>query len=318
MVLIFLTKRKISFFFVFFLLLALTFSPGCGRECEKAKPDIPSQSKFNWTLLSQNKLKEKELTLAIFGDNRPASPVSSQPEAFKKILAQIKKTNPDVVISTGDSVYGSVDSFTYEKQYQEFASLLKKTRLPFLVALGNHDAKNEVGISLYRKYLHPETYFALKIKGCLLIILDTESEEGRVNKKQLNWLKETLKKSHSSNIFVFLHRPPFSIMNPKAENGKHLSFLDLKNRDELVSILKRSGVKTVFSGHEHFFNLKNFSGLTQIITGCAGAPPYADFAHGGFPHFVLVKVKEKSFKIRVIDENGSSYPPEKFKTPVFP
>jgi len=314
----FLTRKGLSSFFAFFLVLNLLLFSGCQHGFKKTEPESIPQIKINQIPSRETKSGNNELNLVVFGDNRPASPLLAQPEGFKKILSQIKKIHPDLIVSTGDSVYGSTDSFTYEKQYQEFKSLIKEIKLPFFVAVGNHDALNTSGLQLYRKYLHPQTYFAFKMKGYLFIILDTESQPGRISKEQLEWLEQILKQNSSSSTFVFLHRPPFSLMNPKAEKGKHQSFLNLKNRDQLVSVLKKGGVKAVFAGHEHFFNQKSFQGLNQIISGCAGAPPYTDFAHGGFPHFVLAKIKGNTLTIEVIDENGKSYPPQKFKTPVFP
>lgn len=307
-------KKYFIYFFLFLLLSSFAFLPGC----KKARPPYLPQSQINQFHSATSVTVTEKITFAVFGDNRPSSPLLSQPRTFKKILTQIKKHHPDVVISTGDSVYGSLDRYTYEKQYQEFVSLIEEIKLPFFVALGNHDSRSKEGIKLYQKYFSPETYFSFKINDALFIVLDTETQPGKVNKKQLQWLKETLKKSKCSNIFVFLHRPPFSLMNPQSEKNKHLSFVDLKNRDQLVSILKKAKVKIVFAGHEHFFNQSNFQGLKQIITGCAGASPYADFSHGGLAHFVLVVAEKGDLKIKVIDENGKYYPPERFKTPVFP
>lgn len=303
-----------AFLFLFLFLFSFAFSPGCN----KAKTPNYSQPQINQSSSPTSVNVTEKITFAVFGDNRPSSPLLSQPKTFKKILTQIKKHQPEVVISTGDSVFGSIDSFTYEKQYQEFVSLIKKTGLPFFVALGNHDSRNKTGIQLYQKYLNPQTYFSFEINGALFVILDTESQPGQISKKQLKWLEKVLKESKSSNIFVFLHRPPFSLMNPQAKKNKHLSFVNLKNRDQLVSVLKKSKVKIVFAGHEHFFNQSNFSGLKQIITGCAGASPYTDFSHGGLPHFVLVVLEKGRLKIKVIDENGKTYWPEEFRTPVFP
>ncbi len=300
---------SLPFFLVLFL-LASCQSAKTGPSAQKLTPALPVAPKVE-------KATENEVVFAVFGDNRPMFAFLPQPKAFRQILKEVKKVHPELIVLTGDCVYGSSNPQRYEQQYQEFASLLKETGLSYLIAIGNHDAQNKMGIKLFKKYLQRQTYLAFYFKNCLFIILDSESQPGQIGSKQMKWLENVLKKYDAQNIFVFLHRPLFSLMNPEGFKDKHLALVSQQERRQLTSLFKKYKVKIIFAGHEHFFNQSTFEGLNQVIAGCAGAPPYTDRQHGGFPHFVLVEVKGNKVKLTVIKSNGEKLKPDEILTPQF-
>jgi len=138
-------------------------------------------------------------------------------------------------------------------------------------------------------------------------MLDTEvaKEYAKITGKQLEWLKKVLKASKAKYKFASFHRPMFP---PKGIGHHHKDSLNIhpKLRDELLGLFKKYGVKYVYCGHEHFYNKQDHDGVVQIISGGAGAPLYADEAHGGFYHFLIVKVTKDGIKTTVYKYNKKS------------
>ncbi len=260
-----------------------------------------------------------DFRFVIFGDNRPENPMDPQPEIFKKLIAQIELERPVLVFSTGDMVTGkTTNEIIYRRQYRDFLEIIQRLKVPFHAAVGNHDAANQIGQSLYQEYLSERLYYSFDYKGSHFIILDTEiiGQAGRIGEPQISWLKEDLESSKgASHIFIFMHRPPYSIMNPHSERGKHMPFTDVRNRDQVRELMRKYEVGVVFAGHEHFFNKQVHDGVTYIITGCAGAFPYTDEGHGGFYHYVLVEVKGRHINLTVVKATGERIDPDRIPTP---
>jgi hypothetical protein len=50
-------------------------------------------------------------------------------------------------------------------------------------------------------------------------------------------------------------------------------------------------VDMVFSGHEHIFKEESFGGVRYIISGGGGMLLYLSESAGGFPHYIVVRVR---------------------------
>jgi predicted phosphodiesterase len=249
------------------------------------------------------------LKFTVFGDNRPLSAIAPPQESFKKILTLMVKEKPDFLFSVGDMVFGSPLPEVYEKQYKDFTQLIRETKLPFYAAPGNHDLAYESGIKLFQSYIYPRTYYSFTYKKYHFIFLNTEEKgkEGKIEGKQLLWLKEELKKSQGKITFVFLHRPPYSVLNPEGNPKKHIAFTNKKNEFLIKRLFERYKVKAVFAGHEHLFHYEKHNEVDYFITGCSGSSPYVSEKKGGFSHFLLVKVSEDDVKYTIVKENGERF-----------
>ncbi len=274
------------------------------NEKKLVKTQPPSQE-VNYKTTSQT-VDYPGLTFAVFGDNRPPSAVSPQLSTFKKILTQIKEEHPDFIVCVGDMVFGSPLASQYRKQYQEFYLLIKEAGIPFYAAVGNHDAANQTGVSLFKKYFSPQTYYSFSYQNLYFIFLNTEErgKEGTISGNQLTWLESELKKNKGKIIFIFLHRPLYSVLNPEGNRKKHLSFTDKENEIFLKNLFEKYGVEAVFAGHEHLFNYQKHDNTNYFITGCAGAFPYVSAKNGGFPHHLLVKISSSTITYTLIKESG--------------
>ncbi len=269
---------------------------------------------------AERPIPTKGLRFIVFGDNRPANPESPQPKMFKQLIKQMELDQPDLVFSMGDMVMGKTqDPTLYRRQYLDFLEIIEELDVPFYAAAGNHDAYNSIGQSLFQELINPDLYYSLDYGDSHFILLNTDivDQAGKIAEPQLSWLKQDLEAhKDASHIFVFMHRPPYSVMNPESKKSKHISFVDTENRDEIRGLMRSYGVDVVFAGHEHFFNKQVHDGVTYIITGCAGAFPYADAEHGGIFHYTLVEI-DKEVRITVVKLGGGRIDPDSIPTPKF-
>ena len=106
----------------------------------------------------------------------------------------------------------------------------------------------------------------------------------------------------------FTHHPPFSA-GPQHHNTREMA--------ALIPLFERSGVRAVFSGHEHNFQHSRTDGIDYFVSGAAGkardrAPNRFDEAHtrswSSRCHFLLVRIQNDRMLVRAI--GGSIAPGE--------
>lgn len=243
-----------------------------------------------------------EFTFVIFGDfrtlrrDRPYLPV------FKHILNEVNTIAPSFVISTGDAYYGYGGSFQrFKNEVDYFLSMIKPLSIPFFNVIGNHETGGEVQRESYIKERFKKLYGSFDFGNSHFILLDTDEtgKEGTISGEQLKWLRSDLEVNiNAENIFIFMHRPLFPVLDPELIHGK--SFKDKENRDSLHSLFTKNKVRAVFAGHEHLYNDFSKDGVRYVITGGGGSPLYETPQKGGFFHYLLLEVKGKDITINVL------------------
>lgn len=200
-----------------------------------------------------------------FGDNRPKFG-KEQPEVFINIIKMINKEDPLFVIGGGDFVIeGTPENF------EEFLKVVGNLKAPLFYVCGNHDDSN-----CYEEYLWDRVY-SFTYKNSIFIALD--NSKGIIDKKQLNFLKNQLKRKFEYK-FVFMHEPPF---DPRP-GGNHCMI----NSKEFMEIVQENSVDYVFCSHIHSYYEEKIDNTTYIISGGAGAPLMRE----GFHHYIAVTVGE--------------------------
>jgi len=151
-------------------------------------------------------------------------------------------------------------------------------------------------------------YYYFEYENVYFVILNAYEEGlwGLVKDGQLSWLEKTLEALKDEDVFVFVHPPVYSYLNPDCitDGSEHVAFSSKKNQDYLRELFKKFKVDAVFSGHEHMYHRESHDGTEYIITGCSGAYPYVSAEEGGFYHFLKIDIKPDSWILTVIDENG--------------
>ena len=240
-----------------------------------------------------------EFTFAVLGDFRPARRDIPYPEAFTRMLDEVRTIHPSLVLSVGDAYYGYGGSFQrFQNEVARFLSLVRTTDVPFYNAIGNHEVTDDPAREAYVKQVYGRLYGSFDAGPTHFIALDTEEkgQVGTISGPQLAWLKKDLDANKNAGcIFVFLHRPLFSVEKPEG-----LAFKDAANRDALHELFRQYKVKAVFAGHEHLFDDRVKDGVRYMILGGGGAPLSKSAGQGGFYQYAVVSVNGKNTTIDVI------------------
>ena len=204
-----------------------------------------------------------KFTFVAYGDTR------SNPEAHKKVITEIVSLHPEFVLQSGDLVSDGRNPSQWA-QFDQITAPLRAAHIAYYPARGNHDLG-----TFYPHYV-PNTFdsgdktnklfYAFSRHDNRFIIVDSMEEYGP-GSKQYVWLEGELARSSktSVNMFVMFHEGPFSVgpHGPTLEAQKYLHPLFVKYHP-----------RAVFCGHDHLYYRTKRDGVTYIVTGGGGAPPY--------------------------------------------
>jgi 3',5'-cyclic AMP phosphodiesterase CpdA len=143
-----------------------------------------------------------------------------------KAIDAINLMKPDLVIITGDLVYGQLYFGEYPPEYDLIYRYLLKFEVPVFVAPGNHDSYKQAewdGKEFFKNYLAPMRY-SFNHGPIHFVALDTydwpdmdrsgygllvSTWGGQVRRDQLSWLEEDLR-SHAGDAMrvVYCHHSP--------------------------------------------------------------------------------------------------------------
>jgi hypothetical protein len=237
------------------------------------------------------------------------------------------------VITMGDNIYayvnvaalvvasGDQDHDWDAKFYKPYAELLRS--IPFRPSLGNHDgnateSRGDLPVYLDNFFFpenKPARYYTFSFGGLAdFFALDstdnTESgppaaQYGR-NSPQWPWLQRALGQSTAVWKIPYFHHPPFT-----AGPAHGPSYAALRH---WMDLFEHSGVKTVFSGHEHNLQFSEDSSATghirYIVSGAGGQLRDGDVtkkmaaAHiegwAAQRHFLLVEIEGRTMRITPI------------------
>lgn len=219
-----------------------------------------------------------------------------------KIAAEMKKElerrmgsdNPiRFVLTTGDNIYaqaalgpfsrnsGDSDRDWGPKFFEPYKDVLR--RVPFYATLGNHDgneSEQRADLSVYLDNLFfpggkPARYYQLSYGGlldCFALDSSMNSEAGSrkaafaPGSEQHRWLQQQLRSSRAPWKIPFFHHP---IYNAGPRHGASLQALQ-----HFVKLFEENGVRVVFTGHEHNFQVSEANDATRqilyVITGSGG------------------------------------------------
>ena len=250
-------------------------------------------------------------SFAVSGDNRPGDDNSPLPKVFINILNSMKTFNPSFYINTGDIINGGTNnSEIIKREFSDFTKAVSILNCPVYVAAGNHEIQNSIGRNSFNELFSNDgkTYYYFEYNNVYFIILDAydNGNWGAIKGEELSWLGNLLPTLKTEKVFVFLHPPVYSVMNPNCitDGSLHIAFSDKKNQNDIRKLLSDNNVDGVFEGHEHMFNKQRQGNTEYIITGGSGASLYASKDKGGFYHFLIVDVKQSSWVFKVMDVNG--------------
>jgi hypothetical protein len=209
-------------------------------------------------------------------------------------ISMIKDWNalkPNLIFIDGDNIFGGSASGV-DKQWDIYENHIAKIKPPIFSIVGGHDIADEATQKIFTNRIGP-VMFSINYGNSEFIALDTEENgqpSGIFSGKQLNWLKNKLAVSKAKNIFIMMHQPIF--------NTNHYG----SKWNKVAELFKGYPVRAVFAGHEHLyrdFGIKD--GVHYFISGGGGGDRLGLAENkGGFPHYMLIKVRGTKIHYTVI------------------
>ncbi len=193
----------------------------------------------------------------VVGDSQSDSASATPFPAALDIAAQMRQRNPNLVIHTGDMIFGSSDCVGSSSPWSQFIrnyfnvyqSMLGQ--IPFFTTIGNHEVQyGGCGYQAYESVFslpgnapsgHAEEFYSFDWGNAHFISLDTNQYLGTSQPEYL-WLKSDLQTTTKQWKFVFLHVPAYS----SGDSGS-----DPDVQKYLVPLFETYGVTIAFSGHDH-------------------------------------------------------------------
>ncbi|WP_129410039.1 metallophosphoesterase [Marinitoga lauensis] len=238
-------------------------------------------------------LNENNLKFAIYGDTR------TYHELHKLVADNIANDNPEFVINDGDLVEKGDWLDDWNSFFNEISNLAKNS--VYYPLLGNHERNNSY---YYQAFYLPKgsgdynkRWYYFDYGKIRFIFLDSNAVgTQQLEKSQLNWLIDVLKKSSDKTILVFYHHPFWN-------NCEGYNYGMERHLEELWRpIFEKYNVKAVFNGHVHSYERHEKNGIIYVITGGGGAPlelvhkknlePTTVKINYGTLHYVLAEVKD--------------------------
>lgn len=211
------------------------------------------------------------------------------------------RRSADLLVTLGDNDYTRGVSFA--ANWTSTFGWLSAAGVGVAGALGNHDVVYDGGRYEFDLLGMPGPYYVRRVKDVQLIVLDSNA----VTTAQTAWLKRTLAKRTPLRRIVVFHHPAYTC-------GGHSGSATIQRA--WVPLFERYGVRLVLNGHDHNYQRFKRKGVTYVVHGGGGAPPYelrpcpagyparirARLTHG----FLQLTVTRSGVDIRVVNLLGKA------------
>jgi Icc protein len=211
------------------------------------------------------------LRIAQISDVHVGGSLSLPPEALEKVLEEVRRIEPDLVVIPGD-----LTTDGYEWEYEEAARWVDQIEFPKIVIPGNHDSRNVGYIhfrrffgepySSYRASFEPERAERLQATGFTIAGLDSSEpdvNEGRVGRDRYAWIREQYEEPGHIRI-VTVHHHLVAIPGTGRERNIVL------DAGDLLFTLADLDIDLVLSGHKHVPFFWGVNGMLICNSGTAG------------------------------------------------
>lgn len=204
----------------------------------------------------------------IFGNTKPESPFRGFNNSLEPVLADINKWKPEILIHTGNSIYGGSEEDgiieqDVTRQMNLFYTKVKSIPTALYTLPGESDYYNK-SLKLYTANYGRPPYYSFNYGTIHFITLNTDSGiENLLDPEQMKWLTQELNESGNySTIFIITHHP----VNVEEKTKKTTI---LKNT-ALMELFSAKGVRAVFSGRDDKYSVTSRGGVEYYVTGCGG------------------------------------------------
>ena len=233
------------------------------------RPGMEKLTRENETAVKGDRLKTP-MHFLVFGDSKGS-------DRLPDVLKRADLLNPQFCLTTADLVNrgaGGIGEKLYKDLDKDAGWFFRK--YPTWPTLGNHEVSGPKENSGEDNYVSGVKnfgdFFGLKdplysftYGNAKFIALDwIKASE---SKERLAWLEKELKEAQGKLIFVFKHRPYYTVGSK--------SYNDVEGKNTVVTdLFEKYKVTAVFSGHDHIYYRTLRGGVNYIISAGAGANVY--------------------------------------------
>lgn len=248
-----LNQKKILFYFI----LLLAFFNANGQDFNNPyNPEVKME-----LLKSKKGSKPTKMHFLVFGDSKGSN-------YFPGVLKRADSLKPDFCITTADLVNrgaGEQGEIDYKLLDEKGGWFMRK--YPMWPTVGNHEeAGGENGVENFTNFFGMKSdMYSFDYGNAKFIALPWSKIS--TNKKKLKWLKKELRKGRKKHIFIYKHRPNYTV-------GRK-SYKDVEGTEtKMTKLFDKYNVTAVFSGHDHIYYRTKRNNTTYIISAGAGATIY--------------------------------------------
>jgi len=230
----------------------------------------PGMQRLRDARMKGNRKIKKPMHFLVFGDSRGS-------DQMQKVLKIADQENPQFCLTTADLVNKGADSIgveLYKNLDKESGWFFRK--YPTWPTIGNHEVSslntgiNEKtyasGVEHFGDFFGIKNpYYSFTYDNTKFIALDWIKVSK--SKERLAWLEKELVEAKGMRIFIFKHRPYYTVGSK--------SYEDVEGKSTIITeLFTKHKVTAVFSGHDHLYYRTERDGVNYIISSGAGAPIY--------------------------------------------
>jgi hypothetical protein len=224
------------------------------------------------------------LTVIAYGDQRftdPANTRQTNPRIRQWLVKQIATERPDAVIMNGDVPLAGRVANDYEV-FRVETKVWRDLGLHIYPALGNHEFVGEPGQDLENWWtafpeMRGRRWYSAQL-GPRVYLLALDSDTSLLpGSEQAGWLEKQIEGLAPSVDFVILslHHPPVADVQTHIEVDHNPRPNEIALRDYLSKAAQTSHASFLVSaGHIHNYERNVVEGVTYLVAGGGGAPPY--------------------------------------------
>lgn len=275
-------------------------------------------------LITGYKKKPKEDPFSfVFMTDIHLQPEENAVAGFRKAIDMINSLKPDFVITGGDQIMDALAQrhSRADSLYNLYRETVQGLKMPVYNTMGNHEI-----YGIYKRSGadrgHPDygekmfenrfgkSYYSFDHKGWKFMVLNSVEDTGEdryiglIDQKQIEWIKEELKKTDPKTpIVLSTHIPLMTIYTQRYEGTTvaNRPGLVVTNGKEVVDLFKGYNLKLVLQGHLHTVEEINVEGIRFITGGAVSSGWWRGLNRGFEEGFVLVKVNGSDFSWEYVD-----------------
>lgn len=246
---------------LFTSLIILLFLSSCVSEKEEEINPYNPEPKMD-ELRAKNGKNPTNMHFLVFGDSKGS-------KHFPDVLKRADSLQPDFCITTADLVNkgaGEKGLKDYKKLDSMGGWFMRK--YPMWPTVGNHEeAGGDDGIENFTNFFGmKKVMYSFEYGNAKFIALPWPKVSE--DPEKLKWLEKELKSAKNKHIFVYRHRPHYTLGSK--------SYKDVEGKDtKTTELYDKYNVTAVFSGHDHIYYRTKRNNTNYIISAGAGASIYS-------------------------------------------